>query len=168
MANKEKTDSLLQDIRKLEKEITAMQEAEIYPVSFFNQSFGLAHKILTGLYELEVGQLELLNRLKEEHRKQLQATPLQQAVPQPAVPPVSPPVQEKNLPDIRKAFSLNDRFRFRRELFGGNEGQMNKVMTKLNGIRSYEEAIAYLRDELEWNMEDEVVVDFVAFLEKRV
>ena len=76
-------------------------------------------------------------------------------------------LEKKNLSDFRKAFSLNDRFRFRRELFGGNEEKMNKAITDLNDIHSYEESVTYLNNELKWNIEDEAVADFIKLLEKR-
>ena len=38
MANKEKIDYLLIDIRELEKLVAGMRDAEIYPASFFNQT----------------------------------------------------------------------------------------------------------------------------------
>ena len=76
-------------------------------------------------------------------------------------------LEKKNLSDFRKAFSLNDRFRFRRELFGGDEEKMNKAITDLNDIHSYEESVAYLNNELKWNIEDEAVADFIKLLEKR-
>ena len=46
MANKEKIDYLLIDIRELEKLVAGMRDAEIYPASFFNQTFQLTHKVL--------------------------------------------------------------------------------------------------------------------------
>lgn len=76
-------------------------------------------------------------------------------------------LEKKNLSDFRKAFSLNDRFRFRRELFGGDDEKMNKAIADLNDIQSYEASVAYLNDELKWNVEDEAVADFLKLLEKR-
>lgn len=76
-------------------------------------------------------------------------------------------LEKQYLSDFRKAFSLNDRFRFRRELFGGDEEKMNRAIADLNEIRSYEEAVSYLHTELKWNLEDEAAADFVKLLEKR-
>ena len=39
MANKEKIDYLLLDIRELETLVAGMRDAEVYPVSFFGQTF---------------------------------------------------------------------------------------------------------------------------------
>ena len=76
-------------------------------------------------------------------------------------------LEKKNLSDFRKAFSLNDRFRFRRELFGGNEEKMNKAISDLNDLSSYEESVTYLNKVLNWNIEDASVADFIKLLEKR-
>ncbi|OAV75911.1 hypothetical protein Barb7_00428 [Bacteroidales bacterium Barb7] len=160
MANNEHIESLLSNIGELEKLVVAVRETEVCPDSFFNQSFDLAQTILNGLCEWEAVRLEALHRQMEEHRKQLQAV----AVVSPPDPlPVPTPVAS----DFRKAFSLNDRFLFRRELFGGNEERMSKAIAALNELPSYEESIAYLREELKWDTDNEVVTAFITLLEKR-
>ncbi len=226
MANKEKIDYLLLDIRELEKQVAGMRDAEVYPVSFFSQTFDLTHKILNELHALETTQLEQLRKQMEEHAALIQNIPQPIAKPQPVVEksepkplptpepiiqpdpapmqvveptptaepesasvPVAEPesvieheviptdtkvslslndqLEKKILSDFRKAFSLNDRFRFRRELFGGNEEKMNMVIADLNDIQSYEEAMDYLNNILKWNLEDPAVTDFIKMLEKR-
>lgn len=208
MANKEKIDYLLLDIRELETLVAGMRDAEVYPVSFFGQTFDLTHKILKDLHALETAQIEMLRKQMEEHQALIQsippsvATPVQTVqeasitapAPIPAEPepiPVEEPetpaveasgkvipaerpglflndlLEKKNFSDFRKAFSLNDRFRFRRELFGGDEARMNKVINDLNDLHSYEDSVTYLNNELKWNIEDEAVADFIKLLEKR-
>lgn len=250
MANKENIDFLLTNIRELERLVADVRDAEVYPVSFFSQTFDLAHKVLSDLHALEADQVERLSRQMEEHRLLLQNIPRRQMIPQPLpseqekediresldkvleeqievieenIPvqseseteePVNEPqilieeeteivevslpeteesaetelsvttttstivtdksvlslneiLEKKQLSDFRKAFSLNDRFRFRRELFGGDEAKMNKAITDLNDIHSYEESMAYLKNDLGWQIEDEAVVDFIKLLEKR-
>ena len=226
MENKEKIDYLLLDIKELETLIAGMRDAEVYPVSFFSQTFNLTHKILNDLHSLETAQIEMLRKQMEAHQALIQSLPNPVAtaapapeeykpevkepevkeepvaepviVPEPKMEPVQeviiekteivteqsePPhksvtsekqsvflsdiLEKKNLSDFRKAFSLNDRFRFRRELFGGNEEKMNKAITDLNDIHSYEESVTYLNNELKWNIEDEAVADFIKLLEKR-
>ena len=76
-------------------------------------------------------------------------------------------LEKKNLSDFRKAFSLNDRFRFKRELFGNNEDAMNTVISELNDIRTYEESMNYIENKLQWDKEQEAVSDFIKLLEKR-
>ena len=192
MANKEKIDYLLLDLKELETLIAGMRDAEVYPVSFFSQTFNLTHKILNDLHSLETAQIEMLREQMEAHQALIQSLPTPVAAPMPVVPEakeetveetatevlhksviekqgvfLSDILEKKNLSDFRKAFSLNDRFRFRRELFGGNEEKMNKAITDLNDIHSYEESVTYLNNELKWNIEDEAVADFIKLLEKR-
>lgn len=76
-------------------------------------------------------------------------------------------IEKRQLSDFRKAFSLNDRFRFRRELFGNSDEKMNEAIDCLNGKQSYEDSLNYIISELHWNMEDETVADFVKLLERR-
>lgn len=76
-------------------------------------------------------------------------------------------LEKRKLADFRKAFSLNDRFYFRRELFSGNESRMNLVIEQLNGLSSYQDSITYLKQELDWNLDDQAVADFVKLIEKR-
>lgn len=76
-------------------------------------------------------------------------------------------LERKNLSDFRKAFSLNDRFRFRRELFGGSEELMNQVIADLNEIKSYEESVAYIHKVVNGNGEEAAVADFLQLIEKR-
>ncbi len=76
-------------------------------------------------------------------------------------------LEKKNLSDFRKAFSLNDRFRFRRDLFHGNEEQMNQVISDLNQIDSLDEALRFIDKNLSWDMNNETVADFIKLLEKR-
>lgn len=268
MANKEKMDYLLLDIRELEKLIATMRDAEIYPVSFFSQSFDLTRKILHDLHALEAAQIDLLRKQMEEHLAVLNELPLKEVAKPivekkepvvveesvvtektaiaeelvvtekpllleapvvaaievevanekpvadlivansvPAEPEVAVHVEKsasfatesvlpepvvsvhnsvslsntivtsnislneilekKILSDFKKAFSLNDRFYFRRELFAGDEVRMNRVISALNDIHSYEDSVAYLDRELKWNIEDSAVSAFIKLLEKR-
>ena len=76
-------------------------------------------------------------------------------------------LEKQNLADLRKAFSLNDRFYFRKELFAGDEAKMSKVISDLNDVWSYEGSIAYVNEKLNWDIEDPIVAEFVQLLEKR-
>ena len=76
-------------------------------------------------------------------------------------------LEKKNFRISERHSALNDRFRFRRrELFGGDEARMNKVINDLNDLHSYEDSVTYLNNELKWNIEDEAVADFIKLLEK--
>ncbi len=68
--------------------------------------------------------------------------------------------------DLRHAVSLNDSFRFTRELFDGDTARMNRVFAELNAAVSFEEAIALFQKEVPVEEENEAVVDFVELLRK--
>ena len=244
MTNKDRIVHLLSDIKELESAIAGMQEAEIYPVSFFSRSFDMTHQILKDIHSLEVAQVEMLQRQMDEHQTIIQtltyppsgtdvsqhndthisqenkaeitrdekseifleskseapaietdflsAEPKKEAEPEKTIEEEKPTVEaaptetpernplgertglflsdileKRKLTDFCKAFSLNDRFRFKKELFSGDEEQMNKTLNILNGMHSYEESIDYLSHALKWNMEDETVGDFIKLVEKR-
>ena len=50
-----------------------MRDAEVYPVSFFGQTFDLTHKILKDLHALETAQIEMLRKQMEEHQALIQS-----------------------------------------------------------------------------------------------
>ena len=83
-------------------------------------------------------------------------------------PAAAPILAERIRPatDLRHAISLNDSFRFTRELFGGDAARMNRVFTELNAAVSFEEAIALFQKEVPVEEENEAVVDFVELLRK--
>lgn len=85
----------------------------------------------------------------------------------PPYPSVKDVIEKKKLSDLRKAFSLNDRFLYRRELFGGSEDAMNKIITILNGKESFKESVDFLEEKLHWDFSNPTVKDFVKILEIR-
>jgi hypothetical protein len=66
--------------------------------------------------------------------------------------------------DIRKAFSVNDRFRFQRELFAGSANAMNTAIEHIEMMRSYGNAELYFFSQLHWDRDNEVVKDFMAIV----
>lgn len=215
MANKDRIIHLLSDIKDLEFIISGMQGAEIYPTSFFSQSFDLTYKILKDIHSLEAKQIEMLQQQMEEHQTIIKTisghsndietspdylseshmieTSLQTKESEKPVEKIKPHVEEttivemptnnptnernslflsdiiekKKLTDFSKALSLNDRFRFKKDLFRGDEAYMSKTLNLLNGMHTYKESIDYLNNELKWNMEDNTVGDFIRLLEKK-
>lgn len=67
---------------------------------------------------------------------------------------------------LRHAISLNDSFRFSRELFGGNTDLMNWVIEQISVMSSYKTAVAFLSSKVELNEEKEAVNDFLELLKK--
>ena len=66
----------------------------------------------------------------------------------------------------KPAFCINDRFRFRRELFGGSDADFSAAMDLVATMENYEEAEQYFTEELGWDVEDPDVADFLAIIER--
>ena len=115
MANKEKIDYLLLDIRELETLVAGMRDAEVYPVSFFGQTFDLTHKILKDLHALETAQIEMLRKQMEEHQALIQSIPPSVATSVQTVRAETKPVTQE--PGNRTG--RNGRNRKKRSPFGG-------------------------------------------------
>ena len=59
----------------------------------------------------------------------------------------------KAVEDIRQAISLGDRFLYQRELFGQNAELMQRTLTELNALSSFDEAIASISAHFQWDTE---------------
>ena len=75
--------------------------------------------------------------------------------------------EDRFIQNLRKAINLNDRYRYKKELFGGDLELMNSVIDKLDAMTSLESATDYLRKEFAWDTESETVTDFYLLLEGR-
>lgn len=67
---------------------------------------------------------------------------------------------------LRHSISLNDSFRFSRELFKGDTELMNRVVEQISVMSSYKTAVAFLSTKIEIDEEKEAVVDFLELLKK--
>lgn len=65
---------------------------------------------------------------------------------------------------LRRMFTLNDRYRFRRELFGNLDAQMNEALEMLSAMRTIEEGADYLENDLCWDMSLPEVEEFMNIL----
>lgn len=63
--------------------------------------------------------------------------------------------------DLRRAFTLNDKFRYRRELFNSNDMLFAETLNTLSEMQTLDEALDYLYNTLGWNPDDDNVKDFV-------
>lgn len=104
-----------------------------------------------------------------------------EVVPEPVVEPVTEPepvpvveevaspkaaVYGKAVDDIRLAISLGDRFLYQRELFGQNAELMQKTLTELNNLGSFEEAMNYI-SRFNWDPESNSYQQFIVTLHRR-
>lgn len=70
--------------------------------------------------------------------------------------------------NLMKVFTLNDKFRFRRDLFHGNEADFIDTLNILSEMNSYAEASDYLLSDMAWNPEDENVAYFLSILKENM
>lgn len=63
---------------------------------------------------------------------------------------------------LRKAFTLNDKFKFRRELFDNDNVLFGETIDMIEAMKDIDEAVVYVRDDLGWDMDNEYVKDFMA------
>ena len=68
--------------------------------------------------------------------------------------------------DLRHAISLNDSFRFVRELFAGDAARMNEVVRRLGEAPSLDKAMDIFASEVHPDEENEAAVDFMELLKK--
>lgn len=68
--------------------------------------------------------------------------------------------------DLRQSISLNDSFRFSRELFNSDSELMNQVLEQVSCMSSYDGATAYLSAKLKLDEEDETVADLLELLKR--
>ena len=73
--------------------------------------------------------------------------------------PISEPVKTK-LP----VFTINDKFRFRRELFSNSEADFVETLNVLGAMSSFEEAEDYLYNDLCWDSSSDEVAEFMTII----
>ena len=72
----------------------------------------------------------------------------------------------KPVDDIRLAISLGDRFLYQRELFAQNAELMQRSLTELNKLHSFDEALTYI-GRFNWDTESNTYQQFLVTLHRR-
>ncbi len=115
--------------------------------------------------------------IKEPEIPEVPETPAEPAKEEPQPAPAPAPVKEeavspkaavygKAVDDIRQAISLGDRFLYQRELFGQNAELMQRTLTELNELGSFDEAVAYI-NRFGWDTESSTYQQFIVTLHRR-
>ena len=97
------------------------------------------------------------------------AEPEPVVTPEPVVEEVASPkaaMYGKAVDDIRLAISLGDRFLYQRELFGQNAELMQRTLTELNELGSFDEAMSYI-SRFNWDTESNTYQQFLVTLHRR-
>ncbi len=89
------------------------------------------------------------------------ATPVAQEKPSPKAA-----IYGKAVDDIHLAISLGDRFLFQRELFGQNAERLQRALTELNELSSFDEAMDYIA-RFNWDTESKTYQQFLVTLHRR-
>ncbi|MDR2621975.1 MAG: hypothetical protein LBC48_05265 [Dysgonamonadaceae bacterium] len=187
---KKEIELYLERISILEESFRKVKDLDTLPLSFFSTSLDILNQLKTGLYELETSQFQMMAvHLNESKEKLSQNEPV--TVDEPAA--VDEPVEftgesivkgikevkenvsvflgdkisRKIYADLTKSLTINQRFMFLRDLFKGNEKEMNQTLAHLNSLKTLENALDYLDNNhpVQWETESGIV--FKELLEKR-
>lgn len=99
----------------------------------------------------------------------VEEVPVQAPVSSPVTPIAVPSAPEQPAAPAKPAktisLTLNDRFRFRRTLFGGSDAMMNEMVTALSAITNPDDIADFITNDLCWSIDDPEVADFLAIVE---
>lgn len=98
------------------------------------------------------------------------ATPQPADKPEPIEKPAPMPVAEPKRAEVKEqgfVFTLNDKFRFRRELFGGSDADFADALQVAEAMTSREEVEDYFFNDLCWNPANEDVMAFMDIITAR-
>lgn len=80
---------------------------------------------------------------------------------------ISSNLANKKIDDIRQAINIGDRFRFQRELFGGNGEVLNKTIAYLNQLAHFSEAEKFLNTKFNWAKDNVHAQEFLQIVKRR-
>lgn len=69
--------------------------------------------------------------------------------------------------DLKKAIGLNDRFRFKHDLFDNNDALLWETIDALNALDSMNEARSYIQARFSWSDDNATAVYFYEILERK-
>ena len=99
--------------------------------------------------------IEVIDEIPLEEPKEVVETPSPKAA-----------IYGKAVDDIRLAISLGDRFLYQRELFGQNAELMQRTLTELNALGSFDEALNYI-SRFNWDSDSPTYQQFIVTLHRR-
>ena len=81
---------------------------------------------------------------------------------------ISSKFHSQPISDISLAIGLNDKFRYVRELFEGDNLQYAETLRFLNNVKSETEAVDYLNEQFEWDMETKLVKSLLELTSRKL
>ena len=147
---------VVEKIVEVEKPVEVIKEVPVEKI---------VEKIVEVEKPVEVSTSRDLEVSKEPELPIVEApAPEQTLFDEPASPKAA--IYGKAVDDIRLAISLGDRFLYQRELFGQNAELMQRTLTELNALASFEEAIDYI-SRFNWDIESSTYQQFLVTLHRR-
>lgn len=70
--------------------------------------------------------------------------------------------------DIRRVLTLNDKFRFKRELFGNNEQRFAEALQVINSLETEQDLDAYIATEIAPGNQPETVEEFAEIIKRNI
>ncbi|MDR1763572.1 MAG: hypothetical protein LBR64_06440 [Dysgonamonadaceae bacterium] len=144
---RQEIEDCLEQIRVLNDKFRQAGDSETIPATFFSDSEEILNRLKSGL-----------NRLKTEQAKSLPAT-------QPAF--FGDKIVRKIYSDFGQSITLNHRFMFLRDIFGGDARAMDGAVQKINDFNSVKETLDYLDSQFPISWESEAGRAFMELLNQR-
>ena len=76
-------------------------------------------------------------------------------------------IQSKPISDLRNSIGLNEKFLFIKELFKGRPEKYNQCIDTLNQASTLDQALSYIRENYEWEEDDEVVEKLINLVKRK-
>jgi hypothetical protein len=195
MSLKKEIEQYLEQISVLEESFRKVKDLDALPVSFFSASLDILNQLKIGLYKLESSQLQMMAAHLNESKEKLETSSTNSLTGEPiqmkeSVKMNKPAeftgeivkgikemketvsvflgdkIGKKIYTDLTKSLTINQRFMFLRDLFKGNETDMNQTLTHLNTLKTLEDALDYLENNRQVQWETESGTAFKELLEK--
>lgn len=162
MDDEEELEEKVEEATKKQSVLEVVEEVEVEGISEILDSPVVLEEELAPVVEEEPEVVAV-----EEPQIEPVVEPEKTVEPAPRAVPQQTSLFGSAVSDIRQAISLGDRFLFQRELFAGNGELMQKTLDELNTLGSLDEAMEYVQENFEWDMECTAVKLFENVLKRR-
>lgn len=102
----------------------------------------------------------------EEIAEEVEDTEEAEEAEQEAASPAVEPIAKHSGKPLASFFSINDKFRFRRELFSNSNAEFVDALNLIETMESVEEAEDYFFNDLQWDAQSDDVADFLTIVHR--
>ncbi len=121
----------------------------------------------TDLTEISPNQISLIDSIEEIKLEQS----INETFSEYNKPTISQQMAGRGYQDLTSVISINQKFKFISELFGGDADAYQTTVDRINRFSSYLEADDYLQNTLknqyDWEMQNPIVLEFVELIERK-